>query len=81
MTFQEANKNSKDLFCRNNLSHDEVMKRLEKYFSEQEAFNIMIDVNSFTSWTDGNIVIICTDKISRKYSIVASGIFMGLIEP
>lgn len=81
MTFQEANKNSKDLFCRNNLTYDEAIKRLERYFSKQEAFNIMIDVNGVTSWTDGNVVIICTDKISRKYSIVASGIFMELIEP
>lgn len=81
MTFQEANKNSKDLFCRNNLTYDKAIKRLGKYFSEQEAFNIMIDVNSVISWTDGNIVVICTDKTSRKYSIIASGIFMELIEP
>ena len=81
MTFQEANKNSKDLFCRNNLTYDETIKRLEKYFTEQEAFNIMVSVNAVVSWTDGHIAIICTDKVSRKYTIVASGIYMELIEP
>lgn len=81
MTFQEANKNSKDLFCRNNLTYDETKKRLEKYFSEQEVLDIMISVNSVVSWTDGHIAVICTDKIGRKYTIVASGIYMKLIEP
>lgn len=81
MTFQEINKNSKDLFCRNNLTYEETIKRLEKYFTKQEVINIMISVNGVVSWTDGNIVVICTDKVNKKYSIVASGIYMDLIEP
>lgn len=81
MTFQEANKNSKELFCRNNLTYDETVKRLGKYYTEQEAFNIMISVDAVVSWTDGHIAIICTDKVRRKYTIVASGIYMKLIEP
>lgn len=81
MTFQEANKNSRNLFCRNNLTYDETIKRLKNYFSEEEAFNIMISVDGVISWTDGNIVVICTDKVNRNYSIVASGIYMELIEP
>lgn len=81
MTFQEANKNSKNLFCRNNLTRNETIKRLEKYFSGQETFNIMISVDTSISWTDGHIVVICTDKVNRTYSIVASGIYMELIEP
>jgi len=81
MTFQEANKNSKDLFCRNNLTYDETVRRLQTHFSEQETFNIMIGSSGLVSWTDGKIVVICTDKFSRKYSIVAPGCFMELIEP
>ena len=81
MTFQETNKNSKDLFCRNNLTYDETIKRLKAYFTEHEAFNIMISTDSVVSWTDGRIAVICTDKVIRKYTIVASGIYMELIEP
>ena len=81
MTFQEANKNSKELFCRNNLTYYETITRLEKYFSEQEIFNIMIGVDSVTSWTDGHIAVICTDNIDKIYTIVAPGCYMRLIEP
>lgn len=82
MTFQEANKNSKDLICRNNLTYDGAKKRLQQYFSEEEVADILIQATGLTSWTDGNIVVICTDKTRRKYSIVAvPSLYMGLIEP
>lgn len=81
MTFQEANKNSNELFCRNNLTYDETVRRLKRYFSDQETFMIMVSAKGVISWTDGNIVIICTDKVSGRYSVVASGKFMELIEP
>lgn len=81
MTFQEANKDSKDLFCRNNLTYDETVKRLDNYFTEQEIFDIMTSANSVVSWTDGCIAVICTNEVNRKYTIVASGIYMELIEP
>lgn len=82
MTFQEANKNSKDLICRNNLTYDNAEERLKKYFSEQEVSDILIQATELTSWTDGNIVVICTDKTRRKYSIVAApNLYMDLIEP
>lgn len=81
MTFQEANQNSKDLFCRNNLTYKETKRRLEMYFAKDEAFNILIQAKGLISWTDGKIVVICTDKVRGNYSIVASGMYMGLIEP
>ena len=94
MTFQETNKNSRDLFCRNNLTYDETIKRLEKYFeddetikrlekyfTEQEITNIMISVDSLVSWTDGHIAVICTDKTNKIYTIVAFDIYRELIEP
>lgn len=82
MTFQEANKNSKELICRNNLTYDKTEERLKKYFSEQETSDILIQATGLTSWTDGNIVVICTDKTQRKYSIVATpNLYMDLIEP
>lgn len=81
MTFQEANKDSKDLFCRNNLTYDETVKRLGNYFTEKEIFDIMTSANSVVSWTDGYIAVICTNEVNRKYTIVASGIYMELIEP
>lgn len=81
MTFQEANKNSKKLFCRNNLTRDTTISRLANHFTEKEIKHIMLAADSVISWTDGHIVVICTDKDNRIYSIVASGIYMDLIEP
>lgn len=51
------------------------------YFAKDEAFNILIQAKGLISWTDGKIVVICTDKVRGNYSIVASGMYMGLIEP
>lgn len=81
MTFEEANKNSNDLICRNNLSYDETEKRLKNYFTEKEVSNIMHDVDAVVSWTDGKIVVICTDKVRKKYSIITSGYYIDLIRP
>ena len=81
MTFQEANKNSRKLFTRINLSYDNAEKRLKEYFSDQEVDEIMNDAILCTSWTDGEIAILCTDKKRRIFAIVAPGIYMELIEP
>ncbi|MBQ7673529.1 MAG: hypothetical protein IJT36_03270 [Alphaproteobacteria bacterium] len=81
MTFQEANKDSRELFCRNNLTYDTTVSRLKKYFSGDEVQDIMGWATSVVSWTNGRIAVLCTDKVARKYSIVASGIYMELIEP
>ena len=81
MTFREANKNSKELFCRNNLTYDDTVERLEKYFDEEETFRIMNSACSLISWTDGHIAVICTDNYRRKFTIVAPGIYSKLIEP
>ena len=81
MTFQEANKNTKSLFCRNELSYEETVKRLSTYFLPNEINDIINSAEAVTSWTDGVIVVLCIDKENRKFSIVASGIYMELIEP
>lgn len=80
MTFQEANKNSRSLFSRNNLILSEIEQRLLKYFSDEEVSKILIDCRAFKSWTDGNIVILYF-RNEDSYSIVSSGIYMELIEP
>lgn len=82
MTFQEIHKDSKKLFCRNNLTYCQTIKRLEKYFASDEVLNIIIRADNATSWTDGNIAVICTDKTSeKKYTIVAPATYMELIQP
>lgn len=80
MTFQEANKNSKSLFSRINLTKSEVKRRLEKYFSENEVNEILTSAKLTKSWTDGNIVVLY-DRYDELYIIVASGVYMELIEP
>ena len=81
MTFQEANKNSKELFCRNNLSFEETTRRLNLYFTDNEVNEIILSARSVVSWTDGRIAVIYSDKVYEKFTIVAPGIYMELIEP
>lgn len=80
MTFQEANKNSKSLFSRNNLTKRSTEQRLLNYFSEAEVKDILISCKAIKSWTDGNIVVLYF-KEDETYTIVSSAIYMALIEP
>ena len=81
MKVVEENKISKNLVCRNGLSEKEVKTRLLVYFSEQDVNDIIHSCRGVTSWTDGHIVVICTDKSEHIYSIVTSNIYAELIQP
>lgn len=83
MTFEEANKDSKELFTRNNLDYQSTKRRLMCYFSEEKSKEIIESAANVTSWCDGNIAVVCTDKTQYacKFTIVASGIYMDLIKP
>ena len=76
MLFETENKDSKELFTRNNLSYESAKRRLMRYFSEEESKKILQDSISNISWCDKNIAIICTNKAysDYKFTIVANDI-------
>lgn len=83
MTFHEANKDGKNgLVTRKNLTRNELENRLKNYFSDQDVFNIIIEVNGCQCWTNGDIAIVSTGTPSDpKYITIANGNYMKLIEP
>ena len=80
MTFEEANKNSKRLFTRINLSETEAISRLSSYFIEPEVTEWISDAKLTKACTNGNIVLMY-DRFDETFIIIANGCFMQLIKP
>lgn len=81
MIMKEEPKNPKSLVCRNNLTYERVIERLNKYFSADEVKEIMSVCDRCISWTDGNYAIICTNSLDKIYTIVAPSLYTELVEP
>ena len=83
MTFQEAHKDGKNgLVTRRGLTEDQLTRRLNPYFSNEEIDKIINSVKSVECWTDGEIAIVRTGANENiRFVAVANGNYMKLIEP
>ena len=69
----------KTLECVNYITLHELVKRLDRFFEDDEIERIVSTCNSSKTWTDGQIVIIYF-KEDDTYSIVASRNFREILD-
>ena len=83
MTFQEAHKDGKNgLVTRRGLTEEQLRRRLNPYFFNEEIYKIIQCAKAMDCWTDGEIAIIHTGTVYEpRFVAVANGNYMKLIEP
>ena len=64
------------LVTTSNMGREELIRTLKRYFVEDEITRILVSLRRNGDWTDGNIVVVCTDATKQIYTFITSALFM-----
>ena len=67
------------LLCANNIPIHILSYRLKNYFDDFEIAVIFSTADEKIFWTDGHLVVICTDNREKIYSVIAPDTYRKLL--
>lgn len=67
------------LLCANNIPIHILSYRLKNYFDDFEIAVIFSTADEKIFWTDGYLVVICTDNREKIYSVIAPDTYRKLL--